>query len=67
VTVHFNTTVVRDDESAGSLTFILVTNRPANKSFTVQVCTEEIDQESDLGIATGIFWNCYDTNNITNN
>ena len=53
VTVNFNTTMVRDDESAGSLTFILVTNRPADVSFTVQVCTEDIDQGPDLGMATG--------------
>jgi len=53
VTVRFNTTIVRDDESAGSLTFILETNRPADESFTVQVCTEDIDMEPDLGMATG--------------
>ena len=39
--------MVRDDESAGSLTFFIETNRPANAPFTVQVCTEE-------GMATGI-------------
>jgi len=68
VTVSFNTTVVRDDESAGSLTFILVTNRPANESFTVQVCTEDIDLGPDLGIASGIdllvsteLWEWYNT------
>jgi len=54
VNVSFNSTVVRDDESAGSLTFILVTNRPANVSFTVQVCTEDVDLGPDLGMATGI-------------
>jgi len=53
VTVRFNTTLVRDDESAGSLTFILVTNRPADESFTVQVCTEDVDLGPDLGMATG--------------
>ena len=45
--------MVRDDESAGNLTFILVTNRPADVSFTVQVCTENIDLGPDLGMATG--------------
>ena len=53
VTACFNTTIIRDDESAGSLTFILVTNRPADVSFTVQVCTEDIDLGPDLGMATG--------------
>ena len=53
VTVCFNTTTVRDDESAGSLTFILVTKRPADVSFTVQVCTEDVDLGPDLGMATG--------------
>ena len=53
MTVRFNTTVVRDGESSGSLTFIVVTNRPADVSFTVQVCTENIDLGSDLGMATG--------------
>jgi len=48
VTVSFNTTIVRDDESAGSLTFMLVTNRPADESFTVQVCTRDID-DVELG------------------
>jgi len=54
VTVRFNSTMVRDDESAGSLKFILVTNRPADESFTVQVCTEDVDLGPDLGMATGI-------------
>jgi len=45
--------MVRVDESAGSLTLILVTNKPADVSFTVQVCTEDIEQELDLGMATG--------------
>jgi len=56
VTARFNTTIIRDDESAGSLTFILVTNRPADVSFTVQVCTEDIDLGPDLGMAI-IFYN----------
>ena len=43
MTVRISTTVVRNDESAGSLTFILETDRPADVSFTVQVCTEDID------------------------
>ena len=58
VTVSFNTTMVRDDESAGSLTFIIVTNRAADAPFTVQVCTEDIDDTGSgsglpLGMATG--------------
>jgi len=52
VTVRFNTTLVRDDESAGSLTFILVTNRPADESFTVQVFTQDIDPDA-FELATG--------------
>ena len=54
VIVSFNTTMVRDDESAVSLTFILVTNRPADVSFIVQVCTEDIDLGPDFGVATGV-------------
>ena len=57
VIVSFNTTMVRDDESAVSLTFILVTNRPADVSFTVQVCTEDIDLEPDVEMATGTIFN----------
>ena len=55
VTVSFNTTVVRDDESAESLTFIIVTNRSVDTPFTVQVCTEDLDGADDmgLGVATG--------------
>jgi len=45
--------VVRDDESAGSLKFILVTNRPADESFTVQVCTGDIVVGPGLETATG--------------
>jgi len=52
VTVRFSTTVVRDDESAESLTFILVTNRPADTPFTVQVCTEDTNDTAS-GMATG--------------
>ena len=55
VTISFNTTVVRDDESAESLTFIIVTNRSVDTPFTVQVCTEDLDGADDmgLGVATG--------------
>ena len=53
VTVSFNTTVVRDDESAGSLKFVISTNRPADVSFTVQVCTEDIVVGPGLETATG--------------
>ena len=51
--MRFNTTEVRDDESAGSLTFILVTNRPANTPFTVQVFTEDPEPSPNFGTATG--------------
>ena len=53
MTVRISTTVVRNDESAGSLTFILETNRPADVSFTVQVCTEDIVVGPGLETATG--------------
>ena len=53
MTVKFSTTSVRDDESAGNLTFIVETNRPADVSFTVQVCTEDVNLGPDLGMATG--------------
>ena len=45
--------MVRDAESAGSLKFVVVTNRPADVSFTVQVCTEDIAVGPDLDMATG--------------
>ena len=45
--------MVRDAESAGSLKFVLVTNRPTDVSFTVQVCTEDIAVGPDLDMATG--------------
>jgi len=58
VTVNFNTTLVRDDESAGRLTFILATNRPADQIFTIQVCTEDFIPliGTSLQMATG--WEC---------
>ena len=54
VTVCFNTTVVRDDEPAGSLKFIMKTNRPADVSCTVQVYTEDIVVGYGLETATGL-------------
>ena len=53
MTVSFNTTVVRDDESAGSLKFVISTNRPTDVSFTIQVCTEDIVVGFGLETATG--------------
>ena len=53
MTICFNTTVVRDEESAGSLKFVIVTKRPADVSFTVQVCTEDIVVGPGLEAATG--------------
>jgi len=49
--------MVRDVESAGSLKFVIVTNRPADVSFTVQVCTENITVGLDLDMATGWVYN----------
>ena len=56
--MNFNTTLVRDDESAGRLTFILEANRPADQIFTVQVCTEDFIPliGTNLLMATG--WAC---------
>ena len=45
--------MVRDDESAGSLKFVIGTNRPADVSFTIQVCTEDIVVGPGLETATG--------------
>ena len=36
--------MVSDDESAGRLMFDLVTSEPAEKPFTVQVCTRELNE-----------------------
>ena len=61
MTVQFESIVVRDDESAGTLIFTLVTNKPADNTFTVQVSTRELDEAefgsgsdvADLEFATG--------------
>ena len=45
--------MVRDDESAGSLKFVIGANRPADVSFTIQVCTENIVVGPGLETATG--------------
>ena len=67
MTVRFNTTLVRNDESAGILTFILVTNRPVDVPFTVQVSTEDLSLIDDPTpfpgrVATGKidYYNNYD-------
>ena len=44
VTVQYETIVVRGDESAGRLTFVLVTSEPAEEPFTAQVCTRELNE-----------------------
>ena len=57
--------MVTDMESAGRLIFALVTSEPAAESFTVQVCTRELNDtlatgpESD-GFATGKYHICSD-------
>ena len=51
VTVRYENIVVRTDESAGRLTFVLVTSEPAEEPFTVQVCTREL-KETGGGFAT---------------
>ena len=54
VTVQYENIVVRGDESAGTLTFALVTSRPADVSFTVQVCTRELN---NTGFGLGVGYN----------
>ena len=44
VTVRYENIVVRGDESAGRLTFVLVTSEPAVDPFTVQVRTTELNE-----------------------
>ena len=51
VTVRYENIVVRGDESAGRLTFVLVTSELAEEPFTVQVCTTELNETGD-GSAT---------------
>ena len=58
VTVNFNTTLVRDDESAGRLTFILATNRPADQIFTIQVCTEDFIPVLGTSFQMATGWTC---------
>ena len=53
MTVQFESIVVRDNESAGTLIFTLVTNRPADESFTVQVSTRQLD-EAEFGSGSGV-------------
>lgn len=49
--------MVRGDESSGELIFTLVTSAPAMESFTVQVCTTELNDTgggpASEGFATG--------------
>ena len=46
VTVQYESIVVSGDESAGRLTFALVTSEPAVEPFTVQVFTMELNETS---------------------
>ena len=63
MTIRYENIVVTDVESAGRLVFALVTSEPAAESFTVQVCTRELNDtlatgpESD-GFATGKYHIC---------
>ena len=66
MTVEFESIEVRDDESAGTLIFTLVTNKPADNTFTVQVSTRELDEPigsgsgvADLEFATGQYLSIY--------
>ena len=53
VIVQFESTEVRDDESAGTLIFTVVTSKPADESFTVQVSTRQLD-EPEFGSGSGV-------------
>ena len=46
VTVQYENIVVRDDESAGRLTFALVTSKSAEEPFTVRVCKRKLKETS---------------------
>ena len=59
MTIQYETTVVRGNESAGRLIFALVTSKPAPELFTVQVRTRELNGTGDGlpvsdGFATGL-------------
>ena len=51
MTVQFESIVVRNDESAGTLIFTLIASRPAD--FTVQVSTRQLD-EPEFGSGSGV-------------
>ena len=58
MTVQYGEIVVRGDESIGTLVFTLIMNEPATESFTVQVCTRELNdtlgaRPASDGFATG--------------
>ena len=53
VTVQYENTVVRGDEPAGRLMFVLVTSKPAEEPFTVQVCTMELNETDGLSVSDG--------------
>ena len=57
VTVEYENIVVKGDESAGRLMFILLASEPAEEPFTAQVCTRELNETSggptSDGSATG--------------
>ena len=55
VTVRYEEIVVRGDESSGVLIFTLVTNEPAMETFTVQVCTRELNDTLGGGPASDGF------------
>ena len=47
--------MVRGDESSGTLVFALITNEPTAESFTVQVCTRELNDTLATGPASDGF------------
>ena len=47
VTIEYENIVVRGAESAGRVTFALVTSEHAEEPFTVQVCTKELNETGD--------------------
>ena len=55
MTVRYEDIVIRGDESIGTLIFTLVTSEPATESFTVQVCTRELNDILGAGPASDGF------------
>lgn len=46
VIIEYENIVVKGDESAGGLKFVLLASEPADEPFTVRVCTRELNETS---------------------